>query len=902
MLCFDSKTIPPLLPLFFSLWGGILTADQVPGFLNPARFFLLLLFLLLIFQRRVLRKKSNRNKIPLFKTRLFLILFFLSGYCLAHFKLHPNLPEHHVACFTDTGPYYITGKIVSDPQISWKRVKFDFSVQHLAHAGEERGGSKKEVTGKVQLNIYTPTEQYGQGDILKFRAEIKSLRNFNNPGGFDYVGYMKMQNKWARINVSGKKVDIVERQKDSQGPQVVMGDGDSQGLRIVIGDAVKRINGFRESFDRHISQYLTDKNAAAILTAVTTGKRDYISDTLYQDFSRTGASHILAISGLHLSIVAASFFYVFNFLLSLFTPVLIRGWSRKGAALLTLIPLFFYALLSGWSPATQRAMIMIMIFMTAAVIEREHHSFNSLAAAGIIILLIEPVAIFSVSFQLSFSALFFILMGLSVMKSFPFSMYRAPFPLKTILSFTWVSFCAIAGTQILVMHYFHIFSFSGLITNFVVIPAAGFMAVPLGLVGMVLYPFSIPASGLLVKLAGLILSPCILLIQWLSTLSFTWMETFTPDFVEMLCYYLFTAALFMEVKYRQPGGVGGCLNKSMAGLRGKWLFPGLVCLFFLLYESWWIHERFFNKNLCVTILSVGQGSAALIEMPRGKNILVDGGGFSYFSRFDTGEHIIAPFLRQKKILTLNAVILTHPESDHMNGLVYILEHFKVKQLMKNCDERSTSAYTDLMGAVEKSNTQVVHIGDLTTIPTWSNWKKPPFFMKMGEGDLHFFHPSQACCRQHLSVNGDNGSSAPRMKPSDGYNNNSLVFKVIFKNSTLFFPGDIMNRVEKELSQIHEKKLKSDILIAPHHGSSTSSTFFLLDQVAPDSVVISCGWKNRFGFPHESVVERYRKKGIKIYRTDINGAVKLYSNGNGWEIKPTLPTAHTHGLCPAEKGG
>jgi len=201
-------------------------------------------------------------------------------------------------------------------------------------------------------------------------------------------------------------------------------------------------------------------NPAAILTALTTGQKDHITDTLRRDFSRTGASHILAVSGLHLSIIATLFFYLFKTILSLNTALLIRGWSRKGAAFLTLFPLGIYAVMSGWSDATQRAVIMIIIFMAASVIDRESDSFNSLGAAGIIILIMDPLAIFSVSFQLSFSAVGFILAGVSISRDFSMGMEIQILFFKQACNFIWISLCAIAGTQMLVMHYFHIFSFS----------------------------------------------------------------------------------------------------------------------------------------------------------------------------------------------------------------------------------------------------------------------------------------------------------------------------------------------------------------------------------------------------------------------------------------------------------
>ncbi|MBF0201960.1 MAG: hypothetical protein HQK66_11740 [Desulfamplus sp.] len=159
-----------------------------------------------------------------------------------------------------------------------------------------------------------------------------------------------------------------------------------------------------------------------------------------------------------------------------------------------------------------------------------------------------------------------------------------------------------------------------------------------------------------------------------------------------------------------------------------------------------------------------------------------------------------------------------------------------------------------------------------------------FQITVGEGELVFYHPSH-----DFHDRGDGrGSSKSAGRSPVNYNDNSVVFKLLFRNSTILFPGDIMKNVESMLSRNHAHELKSDILIAPHHGSATSSTDIFIDTVNPGAVIISCGWKNRFGFPNEEVVDRYRQKGIDIYRTDIHGAVTLYSDGNGWNIVTFRP--------------
>ncbi len=662
------------------------------------------------------------------------------------------------------------------------------------------------------------------GDTIRFAAKIKSIHNFSNPGGFNYLRYMTLKSVFGSAWVKRDKINIIKPKAK---------------LNFVLS-FLRYVENCRDNFSDFIFKSLEDKSIAAVLTALVTGKKELISRKLKQEFSRAGVSHILAISGLHLSILAGIFFCLFSWLLSFCRYLLIRGWSGRCAAFLTLFPLMAYAVFSGFSPSTRRAVIMISVFMLSFVSDREADPLNSLALAGIVILVTDPGALFSISFQLSFAAVLFIISGFSVIKKLKIGQKTGI--VKTFCVFVFTSFFAIAGTQILIMHYFNIISFAGIFTNLLIIPVAGFGAVPIGLASLFIYPFSTGLSEFLVQCAGKLLYPCQFLIHHIAALPFTWARTVTPDYVEIFCYYLFFAGVFF--------------------LFGRWKKIGFFCVFsFILIlscnEFFCLRQRFFNKKMYITVLDVGQGSSALIELPRGKRILVDGGGYPDLSGFDTGKYIVAPFLWQKKIMTLDMVVLTHPESDHMNGLVYIFNNFTVKEFIKNCDQRRTYAYAELINAVSLNGSRV-------NIISGKNKN-----VKIGNAMLDFFNPFIKC------KNTD--------EPHKDLNNNSVVFRLSFDKISVFFAGDIMKEAEMRIASEKNIIIKSNILISPHHGSSTSSSDFFLDKLAPQSVVISCGWHNRFHFPHPSVIRRYRKRGIKIFRTDLQGAVTICSDGNTFRL-------------------
>jgi len=646
--------IRPLIPLCISMGFGIIL-----GNIFAFDFKLSLGIFIIIFFISIILKKIIIGILPI-------IIFFLLGYILIFFSLSPFLPKNHISKYSNKDKYLIKGQVSSYTKTSEKRKKIILSRLSI-------GKNKLQiipVTGSIILTIYGDSNKIKYGDKIQLKSKIKSIYNFENPGRFNYKKYMNHKNIYARAWAKAGNVTILNHKKSSSffmEPFIFM-------------------ENYRENFSNYIFKIIKNKNISQVLCALITGKKNGINKDLRNNFAKTGTSHILAISGLHLSIVASFFFYFFNRILCFSNFFLIRGWTKKIAGILTLFPIFFYAFLSGFSPSTRRAFIMILIFMFSFIIEKEDDPLNSLAAAGIAIFLLESEAVFSISFQLSFVAVFFIILGFSFIKKLSFFKKRN-FKTK-ILLFVFISLFAILGTNPIVMYYFNMVSFAGIFTNLIIIPLIGFLVVPLGIFAFFIFPFFINISSLLLKSASIILEYCILFINYISQLSFVWTRTVTPDMLEIICYYMFFAGVFFILN-----------NKKK---------KGLICIFsaliiFSLNGIFWIQRRFFNKNLYVTILDVGQGSSALIEMPLGKRILIDGGGFSSISSFDTGESIVAPFLWRKKIMTLDSIILSHPEADHMNGLIYILQNFNVLGFIKNCDKKQSSSYIELMEIIAQKN-------------------------------------------------------------------------------------------------------------------------------------------------------------------------------------------------------
>jgi competence protein ComEC len=326
---------------------------------------------------------------------------------------------------------------------------------------------------------------------------------------------------------------------------------------------------------------------------------------------------------------------------------------------------------------------------------------------------------------------------------------------------------------------------------------------------------------------------------------FTAVRTVTPTLIEVALYY----------------ALGWALLNLRRTSRARLVLIGLA-LFTAMDVGYWVRERFGLRELRITQIDVGQGSSALMELPGGPCILVDGGGF-YRNSFDTGALVVGPFLWRKKIATVDVLVLSHPHPDHLNGLLFIARHFNVREVWMNQQPTDNQLYRDFMQILEEKNIRVLGPRDLVT-PRMINGVR-----------FQILYPPVDFLERKIT-------NAWRT-----LNNNSLVLKASFKDVSFLLPGDIEAEAERELTSIACATVESDVLMVPHHGSSSSSTSRFLKCVKPEIGVVSSGWRNRFGMPKEKVLRRYEAIGCQIFRTDLQGAITITTDGTHLTVKPFL---------------
>jgi competence protein ComEC len=847
----------PVIPLTLALIAGIVLGSAAPGWEGLA------LALASACGLGMLRGLIRRTPAAVWP----LLLFVAIGYLSLQPWVHPRFAANHVSRFADSGPWRITGVVDARPLEFEHRTQFVLRAERLEN---ERGTHI--VTGLLRVTATEETVSFQSGDRLTFTSRIRSIRNFNNPGGFDFRRHLALRAIWGSAFIAG--ADSVAHE-----PQAAPGFfGPIEEARSAIARLVDQAHLGPET---------------AVLKALLIGDSSGITPDLRRAFTQTGTSHILAISGLHITIVASIAFALFRWLLSWVPIVLRHAWTRPGAALATLIPVTLYAFLAGFSPSTQRALIMVAVFLLAFLVKREADLMNTVALAALVILCVQPAALFSISFQLSFAAVLAIVYVFERRgathrpAAADFVESRAAKIRRGLMVFCGVSLIAAWGTAPLGMYYFNMASFIGLPANCVAVPLMGYLVVAVGLMGTLLAMLSIPAALLCYQISGWVLSKSIALIDLMARWPYAAVRTVSPSVEEMALFYLMSWSVLRltadEPSAARPSNAGtggwnaepGVPVPTRGGFFGAIRFAvrrrraaSAVLVLSLIGAGadagYWAYQRFGRQDLRVTVLDVGQGSSVLLEFPGGTTALVDGGGFAGTAGFDVGARVVAPFLWRQKIATIDTLILTHPNSDHVNGLTFIAENFHVRSLWTNGEYRPIPGYEGLIRTGLERGIALPRYADI------------PRHTPINDAQLEVLYPPVDFLER---------VGADRWRRDE--NNNSLVTKVSLGEVSILIPGDIMRPAEKELVALSGDRLKSTALIAPHHGSRTSSSEEFLASVAPQAVIVSCAGRPGSGMPHSQVLQRYAACQARVYRTDRHGAVRLTTDGQGLAITPFL---------------
>jgi competence protein ComEC len=735
-------------------------------------------------------------------------LAFSVGYVRHRQLLFPQFPQNHLRLAMTRGErLYLEGTLRQEPERLTNRSRWQVRAERIWHpTGAE------EITGDLLVGLRTMRRDWRYGDRVRFSVAPIIPQDSGNPAGFNYATYLARREIYVTAFLDNdQEVELLAR---SPGP-----------VRGSIEDLRREIRRFIE---RNFSQ-----DNSALIKALIVGDMGGISKEIRTAFTAAGVNHVLSISGLHVAMLGLVVFGLIRYGSSFSSFLLLRWNLLKIATFFSFVAVVFYTALAGAMVPTVRSAIMIGVYELAVLLDREEEVFASLTLAALLIALVWPGVIADISFQLSFLAVLFIVWGMrkvhnwfAVTKSDELPQERSWIlqRLRQASMHLAVPVLATLGTGPLIAHYFGHLSLVGFIANPVIVPLVGFVVVP---VGLIIGFCAVAAPELAAWLAG----PA----EKLSSLTI-WMVDGFARFP--LANFAVPSPSIIEV-----AGLYGLLLCLFVLRKRAHVLTALVVAAVLLVADgvYWWNERHRRKELRVTHLNVGQGDAAVVELPGSKVLLIDAGGTAS-GEFDTGEGIVGPFLRSRKILKVDYLLVSHPRIDHYGGMRAIVNEFSPREFWAGSAKGQTSRFDDLEAALDKTK--------ITRVP-----------MSGGE-------PCRVIDEVKFCV---------LFPPDNKADDASVVIRLEYGKLKYLFAGDIDKRDEALLAQ-KPKELHSTIVKIPRHGSATASTVEFIAAVKPRVAVISAGARARSEIQREEIAGRYRDSGAQVLSTYEDGAITLETDG------------------------
>lgn len=646
----------------------------------------------------------------------------------------------------------------------------------------------KKYQGKVYLSIYNnPGFEIKSGQTIEITAKFSKPKSLTNPYGFDYDFYL--QQKGISMSASADASTCVLIDEKQIG---------------VLG--VTKF--FRENIEKKIDSLYADN--AGLVKGILLGDKTDINDEVLSTFRNSGLAHVLAVSGLHIGFIVAFLLYLLR---------LIKIREKKIIMIIAGI-LFAYCAVTDFSPSIVRASIMAIFVLGSKVAGKRLDTLTSLFSAAIIILIFDPYALFSASFQLSFSAVLGILFLYDrLIKVFKF----IPKKIREMLA---VSLSAQCGIFLVSAYYFYNVTLYSIFSNLLAIPIIGilvifaFVSVILGFIfNTIAIPFMFVVNILLKVLT--------FITTFISSLPFSSVIIGKPPIHIILLVFLLLLVI----------------SKYVIMPKFDTIVASLLVVVILLLTAI-ISQLTAFKGLEIIVFDVGQGDSAYIKTPGGYDILIDGGPLT--QTYDAGESVLLRYFYGSANTDIDLVIASHCHTDHVGGFISLAKGVDIE----NYIEPNNIIATDNDNAYKALKEVLKNKGVKSTALSGGNT------IKLDDGvSLEILYPDG--------------------EEDMGENERALVIKLTYNDFSMLFTADINSEIE---SKIADKVGSINVLKVAHHGSKYSSSEQFLKTVSPQTAIISVG-SNSYGHPTKEALNRLSVSGSNIYRTDEDGAViiKVYEN-------------------------
>ncbi|SEP78742.1 competence protein ComEC [Ectothiorhodospira magna] len=674
----------------------------------------------------------------------------------------------------------VIGIVDSLPESLERGVRFGLRIEGVAHGALD---DHQTLPRRVRVAWYGHHPELVPGERWELTLRLRRPSGFRNPGGFDYEGWLFRQGygatAYVRDPVSARRLGMDQR-------------------------LIFQIHRIRAGLVTQMAQVLEDRPYVGILQALAAGDRSGITQAQWTTLIDTGTNHLMAISGLHVGLMAGMGYGLVLWGWRRVPALALRLPAQRAAVIGALICAAGYAALAGFAIPTQRALAMLVVALGALWLGRVARPSRTLALALVVVLCLDPRAVLDAGFWLSFAAVGVILYAMT-------GRLRRPGKMESVLRIQWV---AGVGLLPLTLVMFQHGSLISPLANLVAVPWVSVVVVPL-------------------TLGGVLLSP---LLPWVA--QWCWLAAHLA--VSLLWPLLEYMAAWPWSPWRAapplwtlwPALLGLALILAPRALPARWL--GVLLLLPMLWPA---RPSLQPGEFRLTVLDVGQGLATVVQT-RDHTLVYDTGP-RFSPRFDAGSAAVVPYLRHQGREQIDRLVVSHSDNDHIGGAPAILDSLRVGEVLSRSPERLPHALSR----------------ECLRGETWQ-WDGVTFRM---------LHPPPGW--------GDDNES-------------SCVLHVSGPGGSVLLPGDVERLGEAVLVRGEGEGLAADVLLLPHHGSRTSSSEALLDQVSPRLALVSTGFANRLGHPHEEVLQRLRVRDIPLLDPAHEGALRVdFVPGEGVVVQP-----------------
>jgi competence protein ComEC len=771
---------------------------------NIAPLFLIIILLIAILKFTKF-KRIFKKLIPNKKLILMLIVFFLS--VIQILILEKSFENKYKNI---TGEIQVEAIVVSNA--NKKEYKDVYTIKIISINGD-----KKYKGTRLKLSIKNNKNNIEYGDKIIFTGEYEEPETQRNYGGFNYKEYLKTKKIYGLISTN--KIEKIEKKSYN---------------KILI-----LINKFSNKITQNANEIL-EEDEANLLTGILIGNKENLSTEIQESFRNSNLSHMLAVSGAHVSYIILGITVLLNK----------SKINKKISKIITIIALILFIILTGATASVTRACIMAIYVIVASLLYKKPNTFIGISISILIILLINPYNLLDVGLQLSYGGTLGIILFNKIFEGkIKLPNIKILLISKILNSLKQMLIVSISANLIIfpiIAFHYNTVSLTFFISNILAGPILGIIII-LGFITIFISFVSIKISKVFSFILSMFLKLLILIANFSSNLPLSKIYVKTPSIFLIIIYYLILLIFLYSIKRKKLHRFERILIKKVKSRKFKKSVIAIILVVVIVFQL----VKIIPSNLKIYFIDVGQGDSTLIVTPKNKTILIDGGGSSS-DNYDVGKNTLLPYLLDRGITKVDYMFISHFDMDHCGGLLYILENLKVKNVIIGKQFDNSENYKTFLNIIKSKKIKVNMVEEGVKI----NIEKNLYF------DVIWPSNKQAVTNNSI-------------------NNNALVFKLNYKNFTMLFTGDIEEETEKILvsKYLGTNALKASVLKVGHHGSKTSSTQEFLELVKPQIALIGVGKNNKFGHPNEDVLERLKNLNCKIYRTDEMGEVILKIKNN-----------------------